>query len=73
MEKGQNFALADFQNGASTVAMLHRENNEIPIRKGVRQGDTISPKFLQKLWKIYSVALIGGTVVFQSIETNFRI
>ena len=24
--------------------MLHRESNEIPIRKGVRQGDTISPK-----------------------------
>ena len=24
--------------------MLHRESNEIPIRKGVRKGDTISPK-----------------------------
>ena len=24
--------------------MLHRESNEIPIRKGVRQDDTISPK-----------------------------
>ena len=24
--------------------MLHGESNEIPIRKGVRQGDTISPK-----------------------------
>ena len=24
--------------------MLHRESNEIPIRKGVQQGDTISPK-----------------------------
>ena len=24
--------------------MLHRESNEIPISKGVREGDTISPK-----------------------------
>ena len=24
--------------------MLHTESNEIPIRKGVRQDDTISPK-----------------------------
>ena len=25
--------------------MLHRGSNAIPIREGVRQGDTISPKF----------------------------
>ena len=44
IDKGYIDALAEIQNGASTVAMLHRESNEIPIRKGVRQGDTISPK-----------------------------
>ena len=42
--KGYIDALAEIQSGASTVAKLHRESNEIPIRKGVRQGDTISPK-----------------------------
>ena len=44
MDKGYTDALAEVQNGASTVAMLHRESNENLIRKGVRQGDTISPK-----------------------------
>ena len=42
IDKGYIDALAEIQNGASTVAMLHRESNEIPICKGVRQGDTIS-------------------------------
>ena len=41
IDKGFIDALAEIQNGASTVAMLHRESNEIPMRKGVRQGDTI--------------------------------
>ena len=36
--------MTEIQNGPSTVAMLHRESNTIPIRKGVLQGDTISPK-----------------------------
>ena len=44
IDKGYIDALAEIQNGASTVAMLHRENNAIPIRKGVWQGDAISPK-----------------------------
>ena len=44
IEKGYIDALAEIQNGASIVVMLHRESNEIPILKGVRQGDTNSPK-----------------------------
>ena len=44
IDKGYIDALAEIQNGVSTAAMLHRESNEILIRKGVRQGDTISPK-----------------------------
>ena len=32
------------QNGSSAVAMQYIESNEILICKGVRQGDTISPK-----------------------------
>ena len=44
LEKQGIDALAEIENGASTVAILHRESNEIPIRKGVRQSDTISPK-----------------------------
>ena len=42
IDKGYMDALAESQNGASTVAMLYKESNGIPIRKGVRQGDTIS-------------------------------
>ena len=36
--KGYIDALAKIQNAASTVAMLHKGSNEIPIYKGVRQG-----------------------------------
>ena len=44
INKGYIDALSEIQNAASTVAMLNRESNEIPIRKGVRQGDTNLPK-----------------------------
>ena len=44
IDKGYIDALAEIQIRASTVAKLHRESNEIPIRKGIRQGNTISPK-----------------------------
>ena len=36
--------LADIYRDGSTKTKLHKESNPIPIRKGVRQGDTISPK-----------------------------
>ena len=32
-----------YSNGTATI-MLHKESEKIPIKKGVRQGDTISPK-----------------------------
>ena len=44
IDEGYIDALAEIQNVASTVAMLHTESNKIPIRKGARQGGTISPK-----------------------------
>ena len=40
IDKGYIDALAEIQNGASAVAMLHRGSNKIPIRKGVRQFDS---------------------------------
>ena len=49
--------------------MLHTESNEIPIRKGVRQDDTISPKLftatLEQLfpnldWSNHEVSINGN-------------
>ena len=37
IDKGYIDALAEIQNVASTVAMLHRESNEIPICKRCKQ------------------------------------
>ena len=36
--------LKDIYTDCTTKVMLHKESEEIPIKKGVRQGDTISPK-----------------------------
>ncbi|PIK54411.1 endonuclease-reverse transcriptase [Apostichopus japonicus] len=36
--------IKDIYTGSTTTVKLHKESNKIPIRKGVRQGDTISPK-----------------------------
>ena len=64
-------ALAEIQNRALTVTMLHRESNEIPIHKGVRQGDKISPKLftatLEDLfrnfdWSSRGVSINGNTL-----------
>ena len=64
--KGYIDALAEIQNGESTVAMLHRESNEIPIRKGVRQGDTISPRLftatLEDLFRNYDWSSRGVSI-----------
>ena len=71
IDKGYTDALAEIQNGASTVAMLHRESNEIPIGKGVRQQ--FHQSYSQQPWRICFVTLIGVTVKFQSMEKNFQI
>ena len=46
--------------------MLHRENNETPIRKGVRQGDTISPKLfiatLEDLFQNFDWSICGVSI-----------
>ena len=73
IDKGYIDALAEIQNGASTVAMLHRESNKFPIRKGVRKVIQFHQSYSQKLWKICSVTLIAVAVVFPSMKTNFRI
>ena len=36
--------LEDIYNDGTATIVLHKESEKIPIRKGVRQGDTISPK-----------------------------
>jgi len=36
--------LEDVNNGCSTYIKLFHDNLEIPVKRGVRQGDTISPK-----------------------------
>ena len=36
--------LEDIYNDGSATIKLHKESKKIPIKKGVRQGDTISPK-----------------------------
>lgn len=35
--------LENIYNGFSATVVLYKESSKIPIRKGVRQGDTISP------------------------------
>lgn len=35
--------LENVYNGLSATVVLYKESSKIPIRKGVRQGDTISP------------------------------
>ena len=52
IDKGYIDALVEIQNGASTVAMLHRESNEILIGKGVLQGDIISHESFTATWKV---------------------
>ena len=46
--------------------MLHRESNEIPIRKGVRQGDAFSPKLftatLEDLFRIFDESNRGVSI-----------
>ena len=36
--------IKDIYTGCTTTVNLHKESNKINIRKGVRQGDNISPK-----------------------------
>ena len=36
--------LEDIYTGSTAVIKLHKDSKKIPIEKGVRQGDTISPK-----------------------------
>jgi hypothetical protein len=46
--------MRDIYSDSSTTVRLHKESNKIKINKGVRQGDTISPKlFTACLEKIF--------------------
>ena len=46
--------IKDIYTGCSTTVKLHKESDHICIRKGVNQGDTISPKlFTACLEKIF--------------------
>ena len=50
----------DIYTGCSTTVKLHKESDPIAIKKGVRQGDTISPKlFTACLENIYSEISTG--------------
>ena len=62
VEKGYIDCIAEIYNGGSTITTLHKESSEIPIRKGVRQGDTISPK-------LFTTTLED---VFRSLNWNDR-
>ena len=44
IEKGYINALAEIYRQGYATTNLHKESDPIPIRKDVRQGDTISPK-----------------------------
>ena len=46
--------LKEIFNNSSMTIHLHKESNKINIRRGVRQGDTISPKlFMAALESIF--------------------
>ncbi len=39
--------LEDIYRDSTATIQLHKKSSKIPIRKGVRQGDTISPKLFR--------------------------
>ena len=58
--------LEDIYNGSTATIVLHKESSKIPIRKGVRQGDTISPMLftacLQEVFRTLDWEQVGVRV-----------
>ena len=57
--------MTEIYTNSSMTAHLHKESNKINIRRGVRQGDTISPKLFKAAFESIFTRLTWETRVLR--------